>query len=125
VMHHIPGHENRIALCRQIRSLLKPNGSFFLSVWQIKNSPRLMKRIRPWSLLEMDENEVEKGDVLLDWRAHHPDDAHEPALRYVHLLTEKELDDLARKCGFRVTISFYSDGKEGNLGLYQIWQHDF
>jgi len=31
---------------------------------------------------------------------------------------------LQKKAGFKVIESFYSDGKEGDLALYQIWQKE-
>ena len=42
-------------------------------------------------------------------------------IRYVHIFTENELVDLAESSGFEVKDTFYSDGKEGDLGLYQCW----
>jgi len=29
--------------------------------------------------------------------------------------------DLANQTGYNIQQTFYSDGHEGNLGLYQIW----
>jgi hypothetical protein len=86
------------------------------------NSPRLARRIQPWSLAGIDAKDVDEGDVLMDWLA--ADEAGQPAarLRYVHLFSEVELAALADDCGFKVCRHFYSDGHEGNLGLYQVWQ---
>ncbi len=36
-----------------------------------------------------------------------------------------ELTEIARVSGFSVSSSYYSDGKEGNLGLYQRWLAKF
>ncbi len=68
VLHHLPGHENRVQILKQVRSLIKPGGHFTFSVWQIQNSPKLLARRQPWEAAGLQEDQVESGDVLLDWR---------------------------------------------------------
>jgi SAM-dependent methyltransferase len=121
VLHHIPAQDKRQQLCRSLRGLLEPGGQVFISVWQLQNSARLLPRIKPWEMVGIPHHEVEEGDVLMDWRAGRQDGENGEALRYVHIFSEKELSDLANQAGFQVKDSFYSDGHEGNLGLYQIW----
>ncbi len=121
VLHHIPGADQRQKLCAAIAGLLGKEKKLYLSVWQVKNSPRLMQRIQPWSLVGIEEDELDAGDVLMDWRAETRGEKQLNGLRYVHLFTEGELNTLADNSGFKVRDSFYSDGKEGNLGLYQGW----
>jgi tRNA (uracil-5-)-methyltransferase TRM9 len=57
----------------------------------------------------------------MDWRAEINGGTTAGGLRYVHIFSESELSDLAATSGFDVSEKFYSDGKEGNLGLYQTW----
>ncbi len=121
VLHHIPAHENRKLLCRKLRELLQPGGQVFVSVWQLQNSARLLPRIKPWEMVAIPHQEVEEGDVLMDWRAGRQDSEVGEALRYVHIFSQTDLSDLAFQSGFQVKDSFYSDGHEGKLGLYQIW----
>ena len=71
----------------------------------------------PWSTVGINEENLDEGDVLLDWRA-----GETLGLRYVHTFAEDELTQLAKDGGFRVVDNFYSDGKSGDLALYQIWQ---
>jgi hypothetical protein len=54
---------------------------------------------------------------LLDWRSGGT------GLRYVHHFSEGELITLAESSGFAVVETFYSDGKEGNLAIYQVWEY--
>jgi tRNA (uracil-5-)-methyltransferase TRM9 len=123
VLHHIPGADCRERLIQQISSLLKPGGVFIHSEWQFQNSPKLMTRVQPWQLAGLSEDEVEEGDTLLDWRHQSASSgAAEPGLRYVHLFTRVELDELAQAAGFKLIEEFDSDGATGNLGLYQVWQ---
>jgi SAM-dependent methyltransferase len=119
VLHHIPGKELRQEIVQAFSSLLTPKSRVALSVWQWQNSPRLRKRVLPWSRVGLSNEAVDEGDVLLDWRA-----GETIGLRYVHTYSDKELAALGEHAGFTVIDSFYSDGKTGNLALYQIWQLD-
>lgn len=118
VLHHIPGKEMRLSILEKIRGLLDPGGCFILSNWQFLNSPRLASRIQPWSRVGMDPSALDGGDYLLDWRAGPDADG----LRYVHCYSSEELRALAKESGFVVVEEYTSDGREGNLGLYQVWK---
>jgi hypothetical protein len=101
---------------KTVHKLLAKNGRFILSNWQFLNSERLKARIRPWESAAISGSDVDAGDYLLDWRNGGE------GLRYAHHFTADELSALAEQAGFRVMQSFLSDGKGGNLGLYQEWQ---
>lgn len=122
VLHHLPSQQKRQLLVERIREIIPSGNPFYLSVWQLQNSPRLLPRVKPWEMVGIPHREVEEGDVLMDWRAGLEEKDASEALRYVHVFNETELQSLARSVGFRVADSFYSDGKEGNLALYQIWR---
>jgi len=100
------------------RHLLKPGGRFALSNWQFLNSERLRERIQLWERARLSAAEVDEGDALLDWRSGGE------GLRYAHHFSEAELAELACESGFRILETFYSDGENGRLGLYQVWQKD-
>lgn len=121
-LHHIPGHAIRQRILRRAQSLIKPGGRLIHSEWQFQNSPKLMARIIPWREAGFDENELETGDTLLDWRYALPGQAEETGRRYVHCFQEGELKDLANESGFKILEEFESDGSGGRLGLYQVWQ---
>ena len=115
-LHHIPSHRLRLELLKNIRLRIQAGGHFHLSNWQFLTSPRLKRRIQPWEEVGLSEKEVDEGDYLIDWRRGGY------GLRYVHHFSPRELRNLAAKTGFEVTDEFKSDGKEGDLGLYQTWQ---
>ena len=115
VLHHIPSMRIRLDLLRTVHDLLAEQGSFILSNWQFLNSEKLKARIKPWSDAAIQESAVDAGDYLLDWRSGGE------GLRYVHHFSEAELSEMAKATGFRVQDTFYSDGANGNLGLYQVW----
>ncbi len=114
-LHHIPSTEIRLDILRTVRTLLAEDGRFIHSHWQFLNSEKLKARIKPWEAASIQPSEVDAGDYLLDWRSGGE------GLRYVHQFSETELAELAQASGFRVQETFYSDGKSGDLGLYQVW----
>ena len=118
VLHHLPSDELRLNILRAMTRLITPESRIAVSVWQWQNSPRLHQHVISWSEVDLTDADVDQGDVLLDWRA-----ADRIGLRYVHTFSEASLTTLAESAGFKVLDSFYSDGKPGNLALYQIWQH--
>jgi len=114
-LHHIPSTEMRLDILRTVRELLKEDGKFILSNWQFLNSEKLRSRIQSWDKVGINENDLDEGDYLLDWRSGGE------GMRYVHQFSVGELLGLAEQAEMRVVDSFSSDGDGGNLGLYQVW----
>lgn len=122
VLHHLPGEARRLRFVQQVRSLLSVGGWFVFSVWQVKNSPRLMQRCQPWERIGLTREDVEDGDMLLDWRYALPGQEEQIGLRYVHGFEITEIEQLARSGGFEIMDSFESDGHGGRLGWYHLWR---
>ncbi len=116
VLHHIPSRELRLDLLNKVHALLAPGGVFIHSEWQFLSSEKWRGRIQPWSEAGLTEADVDPGDYLLDWRGGGR------GLRYVHAFDEAELNALAAASRFEVRETFSSDGENGRLGLYQIWE---
>jgi 2-polyprenyl-3-methyl-5-hydroxy-6-metoxy-1,4-benzoquinol methylase len=116
VLHHIPGQEARLNILNKVHTLLRPGGLFLHSEWQFLNSPKLRARIQPWEEAGLSAQAVDPEDYLIDWRSGGR------GLRYVHHFSEAELEALAAAAGFRVREVFQSDGTNGQLGLYQVWE---
>ena len=116
VLHHIPSHSLRLNMLKTIHELLAEDGRFIHSNWQFLNSSRLRSRVRNWNEAGLAEADVDQDDYLLDWRSGGN------GLRYVHHFSETQLAELAESSGFKIVETFYSDGKEGNLSIYQEWK---
>jgi len=116
VLHHLPSSDLRKSTAAAIGSLLRPGGRVAVSVWDFLASSRLRDRIVPWNTVDLSEEEVDEGDYLVDWREGGS------GVRYVHHFPQEELHKLAEEAGFRVSQEFRSDGENGRLGLYQIWE---
>jgi len=116
-LHHLPGDDLRRKFVQGFTGLLSSTGRIAVSVWQWQNSPRLVKRVLSWSTVGIAPARLDEGDVLLDWRG-----SEQVGLRYVHTFSEAGLTALAEGAGLKVIETFYSDGKPGNLALYQVWK---
>ena len=115
-LHHIPGSKTRATLLREVRSILTQGGRLALSTWNFLSSDRLRRRLVPWEAVGLRTADVEPGDYLLDWREGGT------GVRYVHHFKVQELALLAQEAGFRPAETFFSDGENRRLGLYQIWE---
>ena len=116
VLHHLPEATLRLKILQRIRKHLTETGRFILSNWQFLNSPRLRSRLQPWERVGLHSEDVDEGDYLLDWRHGGM------GLRYVHHFQSDELANLAASSSFSVEETFWSDGENGRLGLYQVWK---
>ena len=116
VLHHLPGFDLRVALIRNVHDLLDNSGLFIHSNWQFLSSPRLKRRIQPWNGTGVTAEDVDPNDYLLDWKFG------QVGLRYIHHFDEGELAELARLGGFDIVETFYSDGENKRLSVYQVWK---
>ena len=123
-MHHVPGHERRVALLRALADAVKPGGYLALSFWQFMNSPELAERARETharALAELaprglDPRQLEEGDYLLGWQG-------KPGTyRYCHNFTPAEIDALATEAGLapQVVHRFEADGRTQTLNAYRV-----
>ena len=101
-------------LLAALRLLLDAEGVIVVSVWQFINEARLERKVVPWSAIGLSEEQVESGDVLLDWRRGGS------GLRYCHLVSESELAALAQAAGLVLTDVYYADGRSQKLNLFGV-----
>ncbi len=111
VLHHIPGHERRAELLRDVHAILRAGGTFVMTNWHFARNERMRKKMVGWETVGIDERELEPGDALLHWKRGGT------GYRYCHLLTQAEVKGLAAASGFRVTDQFYADA---DLNLYSV-----
>ena len=119
LLHHLPGWQARSDFLAALRSLLDTDGAIVVSVWQFMNDARLQRKVVPWSAIGLSDEQVEAGDVLLDWRRGGS------GLRYCHLVSESELAALAQAAGFVLTNVYYADGRSQRLNLFGVLRPAF
>lgn len=116
VLQHIPGYENRLRLLREMKERVEGNGRIFLSTWQFMDSERQRRKLRNWAEIGLSAADVEPNDYLLTWQR----DGF--GLRHVCLVDETQTAKLAAAAGLHILDQFRSDGKEGNLNLYTVFE---
>jgi len=112
VLHHIPGHDKRLQILKDIYSILKPEGHCVISVWQFLELARLRRKIVGWEAVGLTKQSVEYNDYLIDWKRG------SYGVRYVHHFSPDSLISLCKLAGFQVDEHFHSDGQNEHLGLY-------
>jgi 2-polyprenyl-3-methyl-5-hydroxy-6-metoxy-1,4-benzoquinol methylase len=116
VLHHVPGSAERSHFVRNCAGLLAPGGLLVLSTWQFMSSPRLRRRLLPWSTVGLSEADVEPGDYLVAWGEG------ASGHRYCASIDREALVGLAEDNGLETVATIYADGHEGNLNLYGIFR---
>ncbi len=111
VLHHIPSYALRLGVLRAISDLLRPGGTLIMTNWQFDRVERQRKRIVPWDVVGIAEQDLEAGDALLAWKRGGV------GYRYCHLITKSEVRQMAESCGLEVVKQFYADA---DLNLYSI-----
>ena len=112
VLHHLAGDLRRRRFLDEMAGLLRPEGRWAISVWQVLHRERFRRRRRQWSEIGLSADQVDEGDLLLDWK--------HGALRYVHHFEEPELRAHCIDAGLVVDESWRSDGDSDDLGLYLV-----
>lgn len=110
VMHHIPGFDNRIALLKQLKSLLSKNGLLIVNFWQFNNVIRMRKKI----VKDHKFTDLEKNDFILDWKMG------VEAQRYCHFADKQELTKILNELKMETVSTFVADGKEKKGNKYLI-----
>jgi len=118
VLHHIPSFDLRTRVVQAIADTVHSGGTLILSAWQFLNSPRLRRKIVPWSEANISQDTLDPHDYLLGWKREGR------GLRYCHLIDENEFKEIAHLSHLRLRESFLAGGREGNLGLFAILEKD-
>jgi SAM-dependent methyltransferase len=119
VLHHVPGFVRRVEVVRRAAERLASGGSpsrgrLVVANWQFLELPSLRRRLLPWEMVGLHDEQVEDGDYLLDWKREGY------GLRYVHLVDEEETRRLAEAAGLEVETLYRADGRNDRLTLYAM-----
>lgn len=110
VLHHIPSRKLRLKVLRNVYSVLKPGGYFFMTnwkFWQKKYFPYIIK----YTILKLVpakagvQNKMDFGDILVPWKAgaiKTYGKINGKLDRYYHVFTKREIASLVKKAGFSI-----------------------
>jgi tRNA (uracil-5-)-methyltransferase TRM9 len=114
LLHHLPSYRLRSRIVGEMASLVSPDGSLIVSVWQFTSSDRMMRKVVSWDTIGVRRDELEPDDYLIRWQRGGS------GLRYCHAVDEAEIHRLARDNGLEIHELFHAGGREGTLGLFAI-----
>jgi tRNA (uracil-5-)-methyltransferase TRM9 len=120
VMHHVPSHERRAQLIRELATQLAPNGLLALTFWRLIDDPRFASRVIPFAQYNLTAEEpialdqLESGDTLLRWG-----NAGAPP-RYCHFPDMDSCEQLLAASALRIVGRFHADGRGGRLNEYVL-----
>jgi tRNA (uracil-5-)-methyltransferase TRM9 len=112
VLHHVPSRRLRRALIESMTAKLSPGGLLAATIWRFGAQERFAAKVAAWSLVQIDEHELEPGDYLLRF-------GDEGALRYCHFIDDAEAAELFRGIG-EIAETFEADGASGDLNRYVL-----
>lgn len=118
VLHHIPSSGLRARILHDLVDLLTLDGCVIISTWRFLSSERIRRKIVPWTEVEIEEENLEPGDYLLDWKRGGR------GLRYCHMVDEAEVGRLAAASGLLLRETFRAGGREGDLSLFAVLDRD-
>lgn len=94
VLHHIPSEEFRLQFLEGVRRILKPGGLFILTVWDLWRWWRIGTIFKFTLLQTLGKSKLDFKDIFVPWRG--------ICYRYIHCFTQKELEELMKKAGFKI-----------------------
>ena len=100
-LHHLPSQDARLNSLKEIHRILRPGGLCLVSAWA-REQEKFEKELREGQ--EVIGDGWEEGDILLPWTLKEGDNVNNGRkyMRYYHLFTGGEFDDLLGRAGFEV-----------------------
>lgn len=87
LFHHLPSKKIREKVILEIKRVLKKEGLFILTVWNLRKKAKIKLKIIRFALLKiLGKSKLDFGDILLDWKGVKD--------FYFHCFSKKELFNL-------------------------------
>jgi len=117
VLHHIPSKDLQLQYLKEAKRVLKPGGFLILRVWDFWKRKGFPKLLFKYTFLKLiGKSKLDFKDVFLPWK-----DSSGKILiqRYFHCFTQRELEDLIKRVGFKIK-EIWSEGKDERANIYIV-----
>lgn len=115
VFHHIPSEELRMRFLKEIKRVLKPEGSLVITVWKFHRARELLLIFKFTILKLLGLSKLDFGDILEPWG--------KKTKRYYHCFSKRELRRTVVGVGFNIKEFGVVRNKRGNRrNIYLIAQ---
>lgn len=104
VWHHIPSQDLRLKALLNLKNYLKPGGTIFLSVWDLKKKKGFAWKIFLSHLKAFfGLGQLEGGDLLFAWKGE------KKSARYYHAFNKRELQKISHRADLKVDKLYTAD----------------
>lgn len=120
LMHHIPGSSIRQLLFFKLKSLMKKNSIFIVSLWQFEKSKKLMDKATKSTAFAKEKLKLpflEENDYFLSWEDRND------IFRFCHNFTEKDILDIKNNNDLDIIKDYNCDGGNLQLNKYLIFSN--
>ena len=110
VLHHTPSTELRLELLEGVKKVLKPEGLFILTAWDLWKWNKAGTILKFFLLKLIGKSKLDFKDIFVPWRGTHQ--------RYMHCFTKGELKKLVKRAGFQIKeigVLKIPDSKQKNI----------
>ena len=116
VFHHVPSAELRLKFVKKLAQSVDFGGLLLISLWQFDRNSTLVSRAINPAKIGLSPNDLEENDYFLTW------ERDTSAIRYCHLVTKEEQDELIHASGLQLVDRYSADGKSDDHNEYLILQ---
>ena len=106
VFHHIPSKELRMKFLKEIKRVLKSEGSLVITVWKFHQTRELFLILKFTILKLLGLSKLDFGDILEPWG--------KKTKRYYHCFSRRELRRTVTESGFKIKEFGVLRNKKGN-----------
>jgi ubiquinone/menaquinone biosynthesis C-methylase UbiE len=113
VLHHIPSREFRLQFLKEVKRVLKPEGTLVLTVWRFHQKEELLLLFKYTILKILGKSKLDFKDIFEPWGKRID--------RYYHCFSKKELLNLVKEADFKIIkVSLVKNERGNRQNIYLL-----